>query len=186
MTNLLLKNVRPMGAPATSLAISQGVFAEHVPHGTEEIDCGGRILIPGLVEAHTHLDKSLIGLPWYRNEVGPRLIDRITNEREMRVSLGLDPRIQSERQAIQSIGYGTTSIRSHVDVDTHHRLANECRDRFTAFAIDQRLQFRDAMGDKPRLVQCRIFTPVIIGGFGMENPVERQIEFPVVHLKPGQ
>ncbi len=38
------------------------------------IDCGGRILIPGLVEAHTHLDKSLLGLPWYRNEVGPRLI----------------------------------------------------------------------------------------------------------------
>ncbi len=87
------------------------------------IDCGGHILIPGLVEAHTHLDKSLLGLPWYRNEVGPRLVDMINNEREVKVSLGLDPQIQSERQAILSISHGTTQIRSHVDVDTFHGLA---------------------------------------------------------------
>jgi cytosine/adenosine deaminase-related metal-dependent hydrolase len=124
MTNLLLKNVRPMGQSATDLAIVDGLFAKTAAPGTEEIDCGGRILIPGLVEAHTHLDKSLLGLPWYRNEVGPRLIDKITNEREVKVSLGLDPRIQSERQSIQSMGYGTTHIRSHVDVDTHHGLAS--------------------------------------------------------------
>lgn len=123
MTNLLLKNVRPMGQPATDLAVVNGRFAETAPPNAEPVDCGGRILIPGLVEAHTHLDKSLLGLPWYRNEVGPRLIDKITNEREVKVSLGLDPRIQSERQSIQSIGYGTTHIRSHVDIDTHHGLA---------------------------------------------------------------
>lgn len=123
MTNLLLKNVRPMGQPATNLAIVNGLFAKIAVPGAEEIDCGGCILIPGLVEAHTHLDKSLLGLPWYRNEVGPRLIDKITNEREVKVSLGLDPGIQSERQSIQSMGYGTTHIRSHVDVDTHHGLA---------------------------------------------------------------
>ncbi len=123
MTDLLLKNVRPMGRPATDLAIASGLFATSAAPGAEVIDCGGRILIPGLVEAHTHLDKSLIGLPWYRNEVGPRLIDKIDNERNVKVSLGLDPAVQSERQAIQSMGYGTTHIRSHVDVDTHHGLA---------------------------------------------------------------
>ena len=117
----ILKNVRPMGAAATDLFIADGKFADSADG--ETIDCGGRILIPGLVEAHTHLDKSLLGLPWYRNEVGPRLIDKITNEREVKVSLGLDPQVQSERQAIQSMAYGTTQIRSHVDVDTHHGLA---------------------------------------------------------------
>ncbi|MGR3805664.1 amidohydrolase family protein [Marinibacterium profundimaris] len=117
----ILKNVRPMGATATDLYIADGKFADSADGDT--IDCGGRILIPGLVEAHTHLDKSLLGLPWYRNEVGPRLIDKITNEREVKVSLGLDPQVQSERQAIQSMAYGTTQIRSHVDVDTHHGLA---------------------------------------------------------------
>ena len=123
MTNLILKNVRPMGAAATDLAIVEGRFAAAAPEGTETIDCGGRILIPGLVEAHTHLDKSLLGMPWYRNEVGPNLMDKINNEREVKVALGLDPQVQSERQAILSMSHGTTHIRSHVDVDTHHGLA---------------------------------------------------------------
>ena len=112
-----------MSGPATDLHIVDGRFAPAAPEGAEIIDCGGHILIPGLVEAHTHLDKSLLGLPWYRNEVGPRLVDMINNEREVKVSLGLDPQIQSERQAILSISHGTTQIRSHVDVDTFHGLA---------------------------------------------------------------
>tara|TARA_R100000935_G_C2841555_1_gene171384 strand:- start:5401 stop:6549 length:1149 start_codon:yes stop_codon:yes gene_type:complete len=112
-----------MGAPATDLHIVEGRFSTTAAEGAEVIDCGGRILIPGLIEAHTHLDKSLLGLPWYRNEVGPRLIDKINNEREVKVSLGLDPRIQSERHAILAISKGCTHIRSHVDVDTHHGLA---------------------------------------------------------------
>jgi cytosine/adenosine deaminase-related metal-dependent hydrolase len=123
MTNLILKNVRPMGAAATDLAIVDGRFASTAPEGTDVIDGGGRIVIPGLVEAHTHLDKSLLGMPWYRNEVGPKLIDKINNEREVKVALGLDPQVQSERQAILSMSHGTTHIRSHVDVDTHHGLA---------------------------------------------------------------
>ncbi len=63
MTDLILKNVRPLGAPAPELRIVGGRFSETVPDGAETVDCGGRILIPGLVEAHTHLDKSLLGLP---------------------------------------------------------------------------------------------------------------------------
>ncbi|MGJ8545404.1 MAG: amidohydrolase family protein [Sulfitobacter sp.] len=123
MTALTLKNTRPMGAPATDLHISNGLFVANPPEGAQIIDCAGRILIPGLIEAHTHLDKSLLGLPWYHNEVGPRLIDKINNEREVKVSLGLDPQIQSERHAILAMSHGCTHIRSHVDVDTHHGLA---------------------------------------------------------------
>ena len=123
MTNLILKNVRPMGATATDLAITGGRFAATPAPDAEALDCGGRILIPGLIEAHTHLDKTLLGLPWYRNEVGPRLLDKIDNERAVKVSLGLDPQVQSERQALQSVAFGTTHIRSHVDIDTDHGLA---------------------------------------------------------------
>ncbi|QDY68959.1 amidohydrolase family protein [Qingshengfaniella alkalisoli] len=124
MTATTLKNVRPMGAEAIDLHIVEGRFASAAPEGEAEVvDCGGRILVPGFVEAHTHLDKSLLGLPWYRNEVGPRLIDKIDNERQVKVSLGLDPQVQSERHAILAMSYGCTHIRSHVDVDTHHGLA---------------------------------------------------------------
>jgi cytosine/adenosine deaminase-related metal-dependent hydrolase len=70
-------------------------------------------MIPGLVEAHTHLDKTLYGMKWYRNEVGPRLIDKIDNERAR----------QSARQAILSVSHGASHIRTHVDIDTETGLA---------------------------------------------------------------
>jgi cytosine deaminase len=48
----------------------------------------------------------------------PRLIDKIQNERKVRRTLPIDPRRQSERQALLSVAHGSTFIRSHVDVDT--------------------------------------------------------------------
>ena len=103
---------------AFSASLHPASTAEPPPPGIPALDGGGRIALPGLVEAHTHLDKSLLGLPWYRNEVGPRLLDKIENERRVRATLPIDPRRQSELQARQSVGHGSTFIRSHVDVDT--------------------------------------------------------------------
>jgi cytosine/adenosine deaminase-related metal-dependent hydrolase len=122
MTDLLVSNVRPLGGPETSLLVRDGRIAAAgdlpdapgMPHLAGE----GRIVIPGLVEAHTHLDKSLIGLSWYRNEVGPRLLDKIENERQVRRTLPIEPRQQSARQAMLAASHGVTHIRSHVDVDT--------------------------------------------------------------------
>jgi cytosine/adenosine deaminase-related metal-dependent hydrolase len=126
MTDLLIKNARPMGGETADIlikngridAIGQGLVADNVPVE----DAGGRIAIPGLVDAHTHLDKSLLGYPWYRNEVGPRLIDKIDNERKVKRDYGLDAHVQSMRQSLQSVGYGTTLIRTHVDIDTDQGL----------------------------------------------------------------
>lgn len=124
--NLHLKNVRPMGGEATEVTIINGRFAEPgtpVPAGTEIVDAENAIMLPGMVEAHTHLDKTLVGMPWYKNEVGQALIDKITNERTAKTELGIDPARQSERLAKLAISKGTTHIRSHVDVDTVHKLA---------------------------------------------------------------
>ena len=117
--DLLVRNVRPSGGDLADVHIRNGrITAEPPPPGIHALDGGGRIALPGLVEAHTHLDKSLLGLPWYRNEVGPRLLDKIENERRVRQALPIDPRRQSELQARLSVGHGSTFIRSHVDVDT--------------------------------------------------------------------
>ena len=117
--DLLVRNVRPLGGDLADIVILAGRIAGGpAPYGVPVLDGDGRIALPGLVEAHTHLDKSLLGLPWYRNEVGPRLIDKIENERKVRKSLPIDPRRQSELQARLSVSHGTTFIRSHVDVDT--------------------------------------------------------------------
>ena len=79
--DLLVRNVRPLGGDLADILISAGrIERGPAPAGVTVLDGGGRIALPGLVEAHTHLDKSLLGLPWYRNEVGPRLIDKIEND----------------------------------------------------------------------------------------------------------
>lgn len=124
---LLITNVHPGGGAATSILVRGGRIAamgSGMPAGPAVLDGGGRIAIPGLVEAHAHLDKTLLGMPWYRNEVGPRLIDKIDNERAAKRRLGIDAGRQSARQVVQSIGFGTTHTRTHVDVDTDCGIAS--------------------------------------------------------------
>ena len=119
--DLCLTDVRPMGGPATSILIRNGriaAFGAPAQEGIPTLDAGNRLAIPGLVEAHTHLDKTLWGMDWYINEVGPRLIDKIDNERTAKRRLGIDPARQSARQVALTVGHGTTHIRTHVDVDT--------------------------------------------------------------------
>jgi cytosine/creatinine deaminase len=120
---LLLRNIRPYAGAASDILVENGRITRiapglDAPAGTVVEDGKGEIALPGFVEAHTHLDKTMWGMPWYRNEVGPRLIDRIDNERLNRHRLGIDPVRQSARQIIQSSAMGTTHIRSHVDIDT--------------------------------------------------------------------
>jgi cytosine/creatinine deaminase len=120
--SLLVRNVRPLGGDCADILIRDGVIvgvgSGLAAEGAAVLEGAGRLALPGLVEAHTHLDKSLLGLPWYRNEVGPRLIDKIDNERAVRLALPIDPEMQSRRQAVLSVSHGSTFIRSHIDVDT--------------------------------------------------------------------
>jgi cytosine/creatinine deaminase len=125
--DLLIRNARPMGRAATDVLVRDGRIVpfgavEAAPDG-EVIEAGGELLLPGLVEAHTHLDKTLLGMGWHPNSAGPLLIDKIENERRLRRELGIDPERQSARQAVQSLRMGSTHIRSHVDVDTEVGLA---------------------------------------------------------------
>jgi len=125
--NLLIRNVRPMGGPAVDLLVQDGRIARWAPGldapGTAVEDGGGAILAPGLVEAHTHLDKTLLGMGWHPHAAGPRLIDKIETERRLKRELDIDPARQSARQALLSSQAGTTHIRSHVDIDSEIGLA---------------------------------------------------------------
>lgn len=125
--DLLVRNVRPMGGVAVDLLVRDGLIVAAGPgleaDGAIVEDGGGAILAPGLVEAHTHLDKTLLGMGWHPHAAGPRLIDKIETERRLKRELGIDPARQSARQAILSSSAGTTHIRSHVDIDTEVGLA---------------------------------------------------------------
>jgi len=110
------------------------------------IEGGNRLLIPGLVDGHMHFDKTLWGLPWHSHQAGPRLIDRIENERRLRKRLNLSPEEQSERIVRQAVGHGTTHIRTHADIDPESGLANfegimAARDKLKDFVDIQLVAF---------------------------------------------
>ncbi|MGU7774369.1 amidohydrolase family protein [Burkholderia sp. MR1-5-21] len=120
---LLISNIRLPDGRATAVSIDGGRIAALGPGltpvpGAAVEDGRGALLLPGFVEGHTHIDKSNWGRPWYRNEVGPALVDRISNEREWRKTSGHDPGAQSLALARAFVAAGTTRLRTHVDVDT--------------------------------------------------------------------
>ena len=125
--SLLVRNGRPLGGAIADVLVTDGVIAAigpnlAAPPGTAVEDAAGALVLPGLVEAHTHLDKSLWGMGWRANDAGPGLLDKIDNERMLKRKLNIDPARQSARQAAVSSANGSTHIRSHVDVDTDHGL----------------------------------------------------------------
>jgi cytosine deaminase len=127
MHDLLLRNVRPMAGENCDVLIKDGKIAgfgtfEPEP-GMAVEDGGGAIAVPGLIDAHTHLDKTTWGMPWHVNNRAAILRERIDFERENRLEIGMDPHRQSMRHAIGLAANGGTHIRSHVDIDPTHGLS---------------------------------------------------------------
>ena len=76
MNDLLLRSVTlPSGATADVL-VRDGridrIGAVDAPDVSIE-DCSGGLLLPGFVDAHCHVDKTLLGGPWVPNSAGPGL-----------------------------------------------------------------------------------------------------------------
>ncbi|WP_291296228.1 amidohydrolase family protein [Elioraea sp.] len=123
MSAFLLRDVRPLGGVVADVLAVDGLIAAigpaiTPPEGCTVEDGGGALLLPGLVEGHSHLDKTMWGLPWYHNDVGPALTDKIDNERHVRAATNHDAGAASLAMARRFLAAGTTAIRSFVDVDT--------------------------------------------------------------------
>ncbi|WP_051297304.1 amidohydrolase family protein [Brevibacterium album] len=121
---LLIRNVRPWGGGARDILIEDGRIASLTPVGegsarvsVPEIDGRGLLAVPGLVNAHAHVDKSWWGLPWESFGGEPGTDGRIRHERAERDRLGI-PGADITRTVLERmVASGTTAIRSHVDVD---------------------------------------------------------------------
>lgn len=88
----------------------------------EFIDGEGYVMFPSFVDGHAHIDKTVYGLDWYVNDVGYERIDRIVNERDRRARINFNYFEQASRYIELSLKLGVLHMRSHVDIDTQHKL----------------------------------------------------------------
>ncbi len=122
-SDLLIREVRLDGTPgAVAITIRDG-RVESVGAAPHEwlgptVDGAGGLALPGLVDGHAHLDKTMWGLPWRAHSADPQrgLAGLIDNERAGRCEL---PSVLQRAGALLDayIERGATVIRTHVDVD---------------------------------------------------------------------
>ncbi len=123
MPATLIRNIRPLHHQTTDVLITDGLIASIAPNidppaDATVIDGRGSLLFQGLIDGHTHMDKSLLGMPWHSTEATTTITEVIANERALRREEQIDAHQQSTRQALSAIASGTTHIRSFADVDT--------------------------------------------------------------------
>ena len=130
MSDLLIKNVRPRGGETVDILVQEGRIAAIGASagagidGAEVIDGEGRLVLPGLADAHTHIDKSTLGLGWYSRKAGRDWKEMIQDGEDFRKRVDFDPHVQSSRQARASIAAGTTHLRTFSDIDPSAKLTN--------------------------------------------------------------
>lgn len=119
----VLRDVRPWGGDRSDIHLTDGVITAVVPHdpaaaasGTD-LDGRGLLALPGLVNAHAHIDKSWWGKPWVSYGGEPGTQGRIAHERAHRDELGI-PGVEVTLAVLREfVRTGTTAVRTHVDVD---------------------------------------------------------------------
>ncbi|MGV9310221.1 amidohydrolase [Nonomuraea sp. NPDC003727] len=121
-TELLLRNANLWGAGPADLVIRDGRIAEigsGLQGGAAAVeDLGGKLVIPGLIDGHAHIDKTLWGGPWTPHSSAPGLMGKIRGGQERRPELGIPSADYISALLANMITLGTTHVRTHVDVDT--------------------------------------------------------------------
>mgnify|MGYP005630494485 FL=1 len=150
-TTSILANVRLMDGEAADIVMQSdritGIaagLADTMPAATR-IEGDGLLALPGLVDGHMHLDKTLTGCVWMGHRAGPERISRIEKEKELRDEL--PPVAERAANLVRCcIAHGTTAIRTHVDVDpdlglSHVHALAEVREQFAGHVDIQIVAF---------------------------------------------
>jgi cytosine deaminase len=122
MSTLILEEALLWGhRPPVDVAIRGGVIAAVHPHGaahdpTGRIPTGGRVVLPGLVNVHAHLDKAFLAsrVPNVSGTIG----EARRRMKEAKATFTVeDVRVRAARALRKGIAHGVTAIRTHVDID---------------------------------------------------------------------
>lgn len=119
--DLVLHGVTLPDGTTTTLRAVAGVIVppgpdEH-PATTGHWDATGLVALPRLVDAHVHLDKTLLGSRWYPHREVASLADRIEAEIALLEGGEVEPvEVRARRLVELALANGATALQSHVDV----------------------------------------------------------------------
>jgi cytosine deaminase len=119
--DLIIRNARIPDAPGrVDIGLRDGriagIGAPVRDIGTQELDVGGHLVIPGLVESHFHLDKALLGAG--ASADAGSVAGAISATTEMKRRFTREDIAARARRALElAIRHGTTAMRTHVEVD---------------------------------------------------------------------
>jgi len=115
---MTLTNVR-LGADAQALQtlyVEDGRFVTSLSTASETLDLQGKLLLPGLVETHIHLDKACIMQRCQLSE--GTLAEAIAQTRSAKADFTEADVYQRGAQVLdKAIAQGTTHMRTHVEID---------------------------------------------------------------------
>lgn len=125
MTDRLFRHALLADGQLVNLGVRDGHFVDPsiVSDGCEIIDLEKRLVLPGFVDGHIHLDKSFVGDRWRPHEPASSLRERLAVEKRL-LADSLPTRERAEALIAQAHSFGTIAMRSHVDVDATAGLAN--------------------------------------------------------------
>lgn len=123
--DLLLRHATLRDGSTVDIAIAGTRIAALAPglesSGARTIDLEGHVVLPGLVESHTHLDKSLTdGLAANRSGTLYEAVDVMGRIQRDRSAATI--RDHARQTALLFLAAGVTTIRSHVDINEGVRL----------------------------------------------------------------
>lgn len=95
-----------------------------IPKDALRKNANGLLMLPSFVEKHVHLDKTYMGENWRAPIQGANVIERCEIEKNILRDLPTSTRQRAELLLDQLVSYGSTHIRTHVDIYPEAKLHN--------------------------------------------------------------
>ncbi len=133
-------NLRDIDGKLTGIRCHEGRIEAVGPDVTapDAVDGQGQLVLPAFVEPHVHLDKTLWGEAWQPGRRATKLRDYIENERRVLSANTTAPEDRAGRLLSQMLAFGTTAVRSHIDVAPDMGLSH----------VEAMLRLREAWADR--------------------------------------
>ena len=118
-----IRNVRLHGKGGEfDIHVADGVVSRLEPASDQPIlagDLDGRdnLAVAAFVDGHVHLDKTLLGAEWVPHTGDDTVGTRISVEKQIRAQHADTMHSRAELLARRMLAYGTTALRTHVDID---------------------------------------------------------------------